>query len=982
MNTFTEKLKKLWAEQRAAVLRGVGLGAGVVILVIVLLWSSQRRGPAPLTARLAPRGALATLLPDSFFVAYQEPRRRLAGPLSPLRFTFSQPVEAEHLEEFWELRPAVPGKFEPGARPTEIKFIPTAPFAEGVTYSLTIKSGFYSTLGKKLTADYAAKLTLGYDDVTLQLAKDGDASYFFGVNDEKTLTFEVGNWSGQASAKIFSVADPEALLRSFTGDFPNSVNQLTIAVPPEALIAAGEMSGIKTGDSLRLPARPGIYLVQISNGQGGRRWSWVVKSAIGVHFRQDDQGFFLGFQDLATGAPLNQLTAQVDIYGGLGWRDENSLPVKLQTVTVRNLEFVPRPYPEPISALAVRIKGEVVIIPVRMRGSRAEIGVERNLEKQAQVFVYQDRPLYRPGDTLRFRGLIRQDNDGLYDLFPAGKEVRLRFEDETMVLTAGKRGEFYGGWQIPKNANPGVQAVSVRVDEGTAEERYGSFTYEVADYRKPAFDLTVAAPASEYVRGDDVTLSLGGYRFDGQPFANETVTLRVYALDYYETEKAVYSTAFRLNDWGGMCGGGFDEDYYGEPIREEEIKLGPDGKATFTFDTETLTNKYSQNLTFVLEKNDHQGNTITTARSVIVHAGELNIFIRRPPAATVTGLPPKIFFSAEYPDGRRAAREPFEYSLEAIRAYYRDETVITLGQGTVVTGADGRGEIDLPDKIELPEGYGRFRISVAKTDARGNRVRGELTVYDSRERETVLKVTSAKNNLKPGETAEMLIVAPAEMTVLLAYERGRLYDPAFVKLKKGENRLRFVVQEEYVPSITPTFSFFYQGHYQVEGLSFNVPAMHKLITVDLQSDQLQYTSGNQAKLKIRLTNSRGLPVKGEFSLGVVDKAVYALRKGSIPPLHSRFYYFRGRSTNNASSMTYITNGYGGAERGGGGGGGTALGTRDSDLLYWNPFMETDANGEATVEFPVSGNTIYQAVIFAATDQTELGQGEFDLTVRK
>ncbi|MEK7084270.1 MAG: hypothetical protein AAB932_03490, partial [Patescibacteria group bacterium] len=154
-----------------------------------------------------------------------------------------------------------------------------------------------------------------------------------------------------------------------------------------------------------------------------------------------------------------------------------------------------------------------------------------------------------------------------------------------------------------------------------------------------------------------------------------------------------------------------------------------------------------------------------------------------------------------------------------------------------------------------------------------------------------------------------------------------------------------------------------------------------VMTIDVTSDKPQYVSGEKATLKIRLTNSQGEPLAGEFSLGIVDKAVYALRKGSIPPMHSSFYYYRSRATNNSSSMTYITAGYG-AEMGGGGGGGTSMGPKESDLLYWDPFIETDENGEAEITFPVSGNTIYQAVIFGATNNTELGQKEFDLVVRK
>ncbi|MEK7083601.1 MAG: hypothetical protein AAB932_00005, partial [Patescibacteria group bacterium] len=392
---------------------------------------------------------------DEFFVTYAS-SDQMERADSPIVMAFSQLVEAHHVEDFFDIRPKTAGIFAQGATTKEVVFVPASPFMEGVAYEFTLKSGLYSTLGKKLRDDYVSRFSVGYNDDTIRLVKDGDASYLFGVSDETALTFQVGDGHENVRAKIFSVSDPEILLQSFHNGFLHQEKGLPPQFPLDALTLVQEMTDIQTDDPLALPG-PGLYLVRTVDSEGGGTSSWVVKSSFGAHFRQDDQGFFLGLEDFATGAPVDDGTAEVDIYTQ---REKSEQIEKLKTVTVKNLEYVPLAYPEKISAVVVTMNGETAVVPVHMYGSMAEIGVWRNLEHRSQIFLYKDKPLYRAGDTLHFRGLIRQDNDGAYSVPPKGKKISLDFGGtEPVVVETGRRGEFFGEWKIPKDESAGVRYV-------------------------------------------------------------------------------------------------------------------------------------------------------------------------------------------------------------------------------------------------------------------------------------------------------------------------------------------------------------------------------------------------------------------------------------------------------------------------------------------------------------------------------------------
>ena len=247
-------------------------------------------------------------------------------------------------------------------------------------------------------------------------------------------------------------------------------------------------------------------------------------------------------------------------------------------------------------------------------------------------------------------------------------------------------------------------------------------------------------------------------------------------------------------------------------------------------------------------------------------------------------------------------------------------------------------------------------------------------------RQTVLSVSSPKGNLTPGERASLVIESPTDMTIFLTFERGRIYDPQWFSLHKGRNEVSFDVPGYYMPSVTPTLSYFYKGKYYIEGLSLNVPALKKELTIKIIPDKDRYRVGDVAHLVLEVTDRDGNPVSASVGIAVVDKAIFALRKRAAPPIHSSLYYFRGRSTNAASSLSSIFF-YGGDGYGGGGGDGGSLFSKDIDMLYWNPELATDKNGRLTLDVGVGvAETTWNILAYAVTSDTKVGQGEAEFLV--
>ena len=942
--------------------------------------------------------------PATFFVTaldFGESFYNVPEPDKTIVINFSQPAHPENLVNYFELTPNVKGRFEQGTSGAEIRFISESTFETGVNYTVKIKAGFASTLGGELTQDYIKNISLRFSADDFKVLKNGRYALLQSVSlyDMGSLTAQVGSNISKPAIRVFKAADPEFAINDILSGTSGGYGYMQPRGKTDTsrLKPVAAKDGVENGDAVKIPEEVGVYLVQAISNDTVFSQVWVSVNTMGVHFRQDDQKFMAAAQDLKTGAPVSGVEFTTYEAGG-----QKLVPI--QTFSFSGMGEFPLEFPNKIDIAIAKKGNEYAYIPVNVNGSLAEVGVYQNLTDSWQSFLYTERPIYKPNDVIKFRGLIRRDNDGLYLLPPRGTKISVALRSDSyqsdqltprQEVEVNEHGVFFGEFKLAGNMAAGRYYIDATLVSNNVYLNGGQAYLEILEYKKPPFELQVDLDKDEYTEGDSVKVKIKGSNFSGKPFGRQKVNYKVYALDYYETEKAVYNKSFVLNSWGGMCGGGgfgFGETYYGElvPGSEAEVTLNSAGELELSFDTKKLDSNISQQLTFMAEKQDANGNIITDIQTAVVHNGEVNIFLRPFKNQSADTREPVAVFSAETLSGEKLGLKEFDYSIDQVRYMYEngkaERTAKTVKSGKVTTNAEGIGEFKVEGAGGLESGFDTMEVSVKITDPRGNAITGTQSLYvyrgeDQDSAALLLDISSGQTNLIAGGKARLKIVAPDDMRVLVAFERGRVYNPEWLTLKAGENIYEFEVKDEYMPSITPTFSAFYKNRYYVEGLTFNVPAMKKLQNISVTTDKPDYQPGQVAKITIKATDQQGRPARGaSLSLGIIDKAIFALRKSTQLPLHSSFYFFRARRTNNSSSMTGISFGSG-AEQGGGGGDYASTLVKDVDVLYWNPDLTTNADGEAVVFIPVLGNTVWKGIVYSSSDATDLGQADFEFIVR-
>jgi alpha-2-macroglobulin len=138
-------------------------------------------------------------------------------------------------------------------------------------------------------------------------------------------------------------------------------------------------------------------------------------------------------------------------------------------------------------------------------------------------YLYTDRPMYRPGETVRFRGVLRNRSDMSYDIpeldtvtVLVGENYGVFDGNEVfrLELPLTEFGTFSGEYVIPTDARLGLY--SLQLGEGFPQQHNALITFSVSQFRVPEFEVTTTIAQDTIVQGDALNAqTLASYYFGG-----------------------------------------------------------------------------------------------------------------------------------------------------------------------------------------------------------------------------------------------------------------------------------------------------------------------------------------------------------------------------------------------------------------------------------------------------------------------------------
>ena len=581
-----------------------------------------------------------------------------------------------------------------------------------------------------------------------------------------------------------------------------------------------------------------------------------------------------------------------------------------------------------------------------------------------QVFLYADRPLYRPGQTLFWKLFARKATPAGYALPDRGPGVRLALTgpegaslDLPQAAPLSERGSADGAVTLPADVALGDWTLSATVGRAT-----GTAVVAVQEYRKPEFSVEVAPDREVYVNGDEVRFKLAASYFFGAPVFGAAVRYNLFESRLRTDEEG----------WDGE-----DEEPgsgYGRVLKSGEARTDLDGRVALAFVPAQAA--YDRRLTLEVEVLDAAERRVAARGSAVMGRGMFAITLK--PLSRLVTVGDAIGVEVTTRDhAGRAVSAAVKVTLDQDawnpleRRYARSTR--PLAEALVSTDTTGHGFLSLRP---APARSGRLEIRARAEDARGGVITASSSVWvwDARVAEyayryPTLEAFADRERYQPGDTARILVNTDVrDATVLAAVEGRDVEDVQVLALAGNTGLVRFLMKPEYAPNVFVTLHVRKAREVQSRTLELQVAAARHDLGISLAFDRKEYEPGETAKVAVRTTDGRGAPVAAELSLGAVDEALYSLRADATPDPHDVFY---GRRPNWVTTVvSFPTLYYGGADKGARG----DVRKDFRDLAFWQATVRTDSLGRGQVSFEWPDNlTTWRLTGRGATENTLVGK---------
>jgi alpha-2-macroglobulin len=599
-------------------------------------------------------------------------------------------------------------------------------------------------------------------------------------------------------------------------------------------------------------------------------------------------------------------------------------------------------------------------------------------------YIYTDKPIYRPGHVVRIKGVLRWRTGGALGPFDAPQaELSITDHNDKVVYREARPVDAVGAvtatFPVPAGAALGYYTIAVKVGD---EEAAGSF--EVQEYRKPEFEVTVSSPDRFVLQGRAVKATFTARYYFGQPVAGGTVTYVVHRQPYYSPLR--WSDEEEPGGEGWWGGGG--------QRLEATARLDDQGTATVTIplgvdeDRRDYSARIEARVTDASNREVSGHTVVVSTYGSFFLVADVDRYVQKPGGQAQVSIRALDYLGAPQP------RVPVRVTLEregTTSSERRPQNAReTVASGAVDTDADGRAVW----VASLPQAPGTYRFRVtAESDARTVEdtayvwVTGRSPEWASAE-DTYLELIADKPSYAPGDTAR-LIVRGGDVTapVLVTKEAREITYHRVVRVA-GENAFELPIEEQDIGDTYVNILFLKNDRLYRAEKRLKVPASSRLLQVSVTADQPVSRPRQPGRFTVTVTDATGAPVKAQLSVGVIDEAVYGVSPDDTPDPLRFFYRLSYSRVGTSFSRSYYFNGYAGT-------GQLRLTARRRpltladfkadrqarpqvrkefpDAIFWVADLATDAQGRATVDvaYP-DALTTWRLTARAVTADTKVG----------
>jgi uncharacterized protein YfaS (alpha-2-macroglobulin family) len=463
------------------------------------------------------------------------------------------------------------------------------------------------------------------------------------------------------------------------------------------------------------------------------------------------------------------------------------------------------------------------------------------LQNKASILLTAEKPIYQPGQEIHVRALAldRANHEAT-----AGRKLTFELEDSRgnkvakSVTQTDKFGVASAKFGLADEVNLGTYHLRALMGDGNKAE----IALNVEKYVLPKFKVAIDFAEKTkhgYRPGDHVTGTVHANYFFGKAVNDGEISVKGTGIDV---------TTFEVGSVQGKT----------------------DGQGDYHFDL-TLPKYFAgrRGATHVLVEatvKDATGHAETRGQPITVSESPLIITAIPEGGTLIRHLENQVFILTSYPDGQPAQAD------------------ITVRGQSAKTDAGGVA------MIRLGAGTGAEDLKIEATDKEGNHTSSSVQLK-SREGSDQVLLRTEKAVYRAGDRIELKILSTKEQGTAYVdvVKEGQTVLTRDLDIRNGQAELSVMA----TPELAGTLDF----NAYVFGRDARAASDHRLVFVqpadelkiEATTDSAVYKPGDEARVRFRVTNTKGQGVQAALGLQVVDEAVFALAEKQ-PGFAKVFFY--------------------------------------------------------------------------------------------
>lgn len=604
-----------------------------------------------------------------------------------------------------------------------------------------------------------------------------------------------------------------------------------------------------------------------------------------------------------------------------------------------------------------------------------------------RVYMYTERPVYRGGDEVFIKGIVRNYKNESYqvvknenvkiEIVNSKGDIIYRAETKT-----SKNGSFNNKFRIPEES-PGGRYLIVANIKGKSHEAEFKLEY----YQKPEFEVKINSDKKLYFSSSNVSATIEAKYYYGDAVKNAQVSYFIYRSQIPENS---FDSSNKKDFFLSKAEYFFSRK---ELVSKGEGVLNAQGELEISFKTNKSESPYYYQIK--ARVTDSTGVPVSGNLRVKVVPADIQVLISADKFVYTLGEEISLQLkSQDYQKNSFSTNLDIQISTED-----RKKNKYIFYDRTVET--DSNGNYTVRFKAKKP---GFVKIFIEGKDKFGNTNSYEKYLWIGAHGAAysysggLIKMVLDKAYYQPGDTAKLFILSPiANINFLYTLEGDSFYKYQIKKLSKNSAIIRIPIKEKYSPNIFANISFLFNNKYYSNSIQVKVPPLKKMLQVKILPNKKTFEPRGEADVKVQVLDYKGQPVaNAEVAVGVVDEAIYAISREIAANIIEYFYHFRKNSIRSWASIGYRFYGYSRHVKENMANrkfrpptGLAAFKDSDSkdrkkfkDTILWLPSLKTDENGIASFKVPFPDNiTKWRITAVATTKDTKVGKSKNHVITR-